>query len=231
MHSDKVITIRPIAKHNGLSLLVLGFLLLFVAMVLNASFWSQFKLQLMFFTLLSFIVIFIGVLKILEPNTSYTLTPKNILYIHKYGHWQLDWADIIRIGTVSRQIGLTQQELPYLGIKLTNLHRIAEHITPRLANRLLHEQKVLLQLAITNTDDVSNDNIIISFEPFELNAKLYKGPIAAWLFRCEQLAKHYGYHLYLPIDSFDRNTNEFLTLLNDCLRYAKTHPDEEQQTR
>lgn len=212
------------SKRNGLSLLALGLILMLITVMASLWFWPTFKLQMIFVILVNIIVILIGLVKVLEPKISYKLTPKNVLYIHKHGYWQIFWTDIIRIGKVNSSVGLTQQELPFLGIKLTNLHYIAEHITPRLANRLLHEQNVLRQLIMTTGND-TQDTTVISFEPYELNGKCYKGPIAAWLFRSEQLARHYGYHLYLPIDSFDRTSDEFLSLLRECWQYTKTHED------
>ena len=142
-----------------------------------------------------------------------------IEYCHLNGKWQLQWQDIIRFGQVKADVRGEYTQLPYLGIKLKNLEHIAKSISPRLANKLIHEQQELLVLAIVNKE-VGSEEDVINFEPYRLNDVIYKGPIAAWLHRSEQLAKAYGYHLFLPESSLDRDLKDFLQLLKECHNYV-----------
>lgn len=210
-----IINIRPNSKRHHLFLIVLGCLLLMVSFFINMIFWQDYRPQLIFLMFASFIVLLIGYMKFTEPNISYQLTKKHINFIHRTGNWQVRWQDIIRIGDVKTVVGVEYVQLPYLGVKLNTLEYIAENMSPRLANKLIHEQQELLVLAVKNNEIVL-DNGMISFEPFNLNGHVYKGPIAAWLFRTEQLVKIYGYHLFLSDNGFDRDKDEFLTLLKNC---------------
>ncbi|WP_413693719.1 DUF2982 domain-containing protein [Psychromonas sp. KJ10-2] len=163
-------------------------------------------------------IAFIGFLKYIEPETSFFITPEMIKYCHLNGKWSLRWQDIIRFGEIKADVRGQHTQLPYLGIKLNNLDHLAKNISPRLANKLIHEQQELIVLAIINKE-ISAEEDLINFEPYTLNDVVYKGPIAAWLHRSEQLAKAYGYHLYLPESSLDRDINQFLRLLKECHHY------------
>ncbi|MEH6454562.1 MAG: DUF2982 domain-containing protein [Psychromonas sp.] len=176
-------------------------------------------MQFTFLFLASFIVFLSGLLKYFEPQVSFSITPDFITYTHRKGQWQLLWQDIIRIGDVKADVKGEHIQLPYVGIKLHSLENIAKNISPVLANKLLHEQQELLVLAITN-NDVDVQDTFINFSPYVLNDVTYKGPVAAWLYRTEHLAKAYGYHLFLPESSLDRDINEFFSLLKQCQQYV-----------
>jgi len=174
----------------------------------------------MFVMFICFTVTLIGCMKLSEPSISYQLTRNNMSHFHRYGNWKIAWAEVIRVGEVNTRINGQYTQLPYLGIKLKTLDNIAANISPRLASKLLHEQQELLILAVKNRE-ISLDNGLINFEPFQLNNRIFKGPIAAWLHRAEQLSIIYGYHLFLSENSFDRELMSFLSLLKNCKTYAK----------
>ena len=220
--AQRVIQVEPNSKRNRLFLLCLGCLLLCVCLLLNLLFWDDYRIQLIFIMSASFMVLFVSLLKFLEPPISYFITPETISYYHRNGHWHLPWKDILRIGDIPADVRGEHVQLPYLGIRVNSLENIAQTISPRLANKLLHEQQELLLLAVKNHEIDLQDGLI-NFEPFELNGVTYKGPVAAWLYRAEELNKAYGYHLYLPENSFDRGLIEFLNLLKECHHYINSH--------
>jgi hypothetical protein len=220
--AQRVIQVKPNSKRNCLFLLYLGCLLLSVCLLLNLLFWDDYRIQLIFIMSAAFMVLFVGLLKFLEPPISYRITPKTICFLHRNGHWYLPWQDIQRIGNIHADIGGEHVQVPYLGISLNSLTNIAQTISPRLANKLLHEQLELLLLAVNNRE-IDLPEGLINFEPFQLNGITYKGPVAAWLYRAEQLHKAYGYHLFLPESSFDRGLIEFLNLLKECHHYINSY--------
>ncbi len=219
--TNRILYIKPRSKRNALFLLILGALLLSFSFILNSFLFSEFKIQLTLIMLACFMVFLVGLMKYLEPKYSYCLTPTTIRFIHRHGQWQLPWSDIVRIGTVAADVHGQHQQLPYLGIKLINLESIANSISPRLANKLMHEQQELLRLA-KNNNQLPPNNETINFSPYSLQHATYKGPVAAWLYRSEQLAQCYGFHLFIPQDSFDRDRHEFLALLKQCKQYTVT---------
>ena len=220
MNKREVINIHPKSKHHQWFLLLLGVLLLAISLLMNLLFWHEYKFQLMLPMFACFILILIGYMKLSEPNTSYLLTRNELTLFHRHGSWQILWQEVIRIGELHSMINGQYTQLPYLGIKLQSLDTIATNISPRLANKLLHEQQELLILAVKN-QEISLEDGLINFEVFHLNNKIFKGPIAAWLHRTEQLSIIYGYHLFLPDSSFDRELTPFLSLLKSCKNHAE----------
>lgn len=195
--------------------MVLGGVLILVSMFFNLLYWNAYKIQLMMVFLACSIVFLAGMLKHSEPDISYKLTRQQLFFFHRNGDWSINWKDIVRIGQPTANTIFEKLNLPYIGIKLKDIAYIADNISPRLANKLIHEQRELLILAARN-NEITLESGLISFDPFTLHNKVYKGPIAAWLFRTEQLNKVYGYHLYLPDSGFDRDIDAFLALLKQC---------------
>ena len=73
-----------------------------------------------------------------------------------------------KIGTVHGFIQDNHKDLPYLGLKLHSLNYIADHISPRLANKLLHEQQELIHLAINN-GELNAEQGLINFSSYQLS--------------------------------------------------------------
>lgn len=213
------ISIKPQSKNNAGFLILLGICLLLVSFLLNSVFWDEYKLQLMLIMFACSIILLIGILKNSEPDTSFKLTRQYISFLHRNGHWKIKWQDISSLGQPTSRTLFDVTYLPYIGIKLKNISLIADNISPRLANKLIHEQRDLLILAAKN-NEIKLESGLISFEPYRLNNKTYKGPIAAWLYRTEQLVGIYGYHLYLPETSLDRDLHAFIKLLKSCKEYS-----------
>lgn len=222
MNNEPTINICPKTKRNRLFLLCIALLLLTVSSLLNYYFWAIFKIQLTLFFFSGFIVLLIAILKYVEPNVSYALTPKNLQYKHRSGGLTISWDNIVRIDKVYAHVDSQPRYLPYIGLKLSNIEVIGHSISPRLANKLLHEQQELIHLAIRN-GDLTKANGIINFDEYSVGNSTFKGPIAAWLHRCEQLLEAYGFQVFLPEDSFDRSLDESLLLLKQCLQSSKNY--------
>ena len=219
------IIIKPIAKHNGIFLCASGAILLLITFLSAQHFWQMYRISHIFMILLSLVIILVGVVKLFEPAVSLYLTPNKIIFNHRYGHWQLTWQDIQNINLVSEVVGLQREKLPYVGIRLVHIDRIAKNISVRLANRLIHQQKGLIVYSVLH-QLMTIEQAQINFEPFSLpNGEVIKGPIAAFLHQTEQLSRALGYHLFLPADSFDRGIEEFASLLKQCKTASSTYQD------
>lgn len=217
--NDDTIIIRPIAKHHQSFLLVIGVVLLATSVTLNGLYWHDYKFQLMLLLFVSLIVLFVAFLKVTEPSDSLTISRQSISFRHRYGKWHIPWKNVLRIAQPSIQTNFQYVDLPYIGIRTSSLKELAENITPRLANRLIHEQKELLVVA-ARYNHIKLENGLIHFEPYELEGTIYKGPIAAWLYRTEQLSTIYGFHLYLPENSLDRSIESLVALLMNCKQHS-----------
>lgn len=220
-----IINIKAQANHHAMFLIVVGVTLFFCVLILAQWYWRQYQLVVIFAYLTTLVITFTGIVKHMEPNFSFSLTPEKITYHHRHGQWQLYWQQIRRIDVVNETVGLERLILPYIGIKLENLEQLLGNISPRMANRLIHEQKPLISFAI-RYQLMQLEQGIIHFEPYKLaNGKKVTGPLAAFLYHSQALNNALGYHLFIPATSTDRELNNFCQLLKDCKNSATDYND------
>lgn len=223
--ASPIINIKAQASHHGMFLVLTGWVLFLLTLLVAQSYWQSIKLILMFILLVALVIIITGVTKLLQPRFSYHLTPESLQYQHIYGNWQLAWQQIQAIRPIRETYGLSIVELSYIGIRLHDLETLTTQISPRLANRLIHEQQPLLKFAVVQ-QLLSLEQIQINFTPFILQSGVQiSGPIAAFLHHCESLHSALGYHLYLPETSMDRELSDFYQLLKQC-QHTSQHYDE-----
>ena len=226
MSESPSISIKPMAKHHGQFVFILGVLMLLCDLLIANFFWQQLKLVLIFILLISLVLILFGIVKLYEPNQSLILTPYHLQFFHRYGHWQLPWSNIRYISKLTTSSGLQQTELPYIGIVLNDLQHLIDSISPRLASRLIHEQRPLLIHSISQ-HLMLTEQAIINFSPYKLaNNKLVTGPLAGFLHHTNALYSALGYHLFIPQNSLDRDITDFVQLLNQCKRSAVNYQTE-----
>jgi hypothetical protein len=217
------INIKAKARHHATFLMFIASLLALLTLLLGQYYWHQYRLVLIFIYLTALVIFITGVAKKLEPTFSFELSPKHLKYNHRYGHWQLTWQQIQRIALIRETSGLALIELPYLGINLLSIDVLAKQVSPRLANRLIHEQRPLMSLAIMH-GLLSFEEAQLNFDSFTLSSgEIIKGPLAAFLYHCQTLHKAYGYHLYLPESSTDRELEQFCALLKNCMSNASRY--------
>lgn len=220
-NSTETIKIKAIARHHGMFITLSGFIALLLVAILCSYFWQQARLPLMFMLLACFVTIFIGLLKLAEPKHSLIVTPDILTFYHRYGHWQFNWQQIRNIHSVTNTVGINRDELNYVGIKLNSIEMIADNISLRLANRMIHEQKPLLHYCIKN-QLITLEQGIINFEPYQLsNGRIIKGPLAAFLHHSQVLHQALGAHLFISANNLNGPINNFVVLANDYLAKVK----------
>ncbi|OUR81506.1 hypothetical protein A9Q75_07365 [Colwellia psychrerythraea] len=213
-----VIKIKAQSNHHALFLMLVALIITLATLVFSQGYWRQFHLVIIFIYLSALVIFITGLAKYLEPKYSLCLNPTGIKYQHRYGHWIIDWQQIQRISLINETSGLTRIQLPYIGIRLINLSTLADQISPRLANRLIHEQKPLVAFAVSQ-NLLPLEQALLSFDPFILTSgEILTGPLAAFLHHSTALHQALGYHLFIPETAIDRDLNEFCTLLTQCMR-------------
>lgn len=223
MTSIPVINIKAKANHHAIFLILLAVAIFFSALVISQYYWRSHHLILVFIYLLALVVLFTGLLKRSEPDISFEISPQYLQYNHRQGKWRLTWQQIQNINTIKEVVGLATIELIYIGIRLKNIEDLAEQISPRLANRLIHEQRPLLSFALMN-QLLTLEETQLNFAPYILSSgRVIKGPIAAFLHHCHTLQRGIGYHLYIPESSIDRELGDFCQLLKQCKRYSENY--------
>lgn len=214
------IHIKAKANQHAVFLMLLAVVIFITTLIVSQHYWRSHRLILIFIYLLAVVIMFTGLLKRSEPRVSFQLTPQGIQYHHRHGNWTLNWQQIQNINIIKEVVGLTTTSLPYIGIRLKSVDVLAEQISPRLANRLIHEQRPLLSFSVMQ-HLLSLEETQLNFNPFTLaSGKTIKGPLAAFLHHCQILHKGLGYHLFIPESSTDREIEAFCQLLKQCQCYS-----------
>ena len=213
------IKIKALSKRNGLTILLLslgGMFTLFLSQ-------SLFALPLFYFLVsLCIAGCLIGIFKVHEPEYSFTLSRKGIVYHHSRGNWYIEWQDIQRFDVLKINTGFEQQLLPYIGIRLKTSEAWLTHISPRLASFLLSEQKELLVLALKQDfenwqceDGQCPSELMYKFDEIKIGKSWFKGLSAMMAHRVELLRSKLGYDVFIPASALDREPELFVKLLND----------------
>lgn len=217
-----IIEIKAQAKHNAYTLILIGSISLFILLLIATQYWQETKLVLTLLVTVAIVLLFIGVVKKIEPKVSLTLVPEYIQYHHKYGHWQLQWQAIANISQVTETIAIERITLPYVGIRLHDINTLIDNISPRLASRLIHEQRPLVHFCISNKL-ATTEELIINFSPYKVDGKKITGPKAAFLHQANILKRALGFHLYIPQSALDRSCEDFIVLLRQCQENARNY--------
>jgi len=194
--------------------LIVGGVTLLIAMLFAQQALPQFKPQLMLFTLVAIVLIVAGLALQLEPKVSLSLSDSKIRYFHRFGQWSLPWHEIARIFIPSFTDGLARQDIPYIGIKIKDLDVISERISPRLASRIIHEQRGIMALGYQQ-GDIDSAQLPLNFSPYKTkDGCLISGPIAAFMHQAVILNQAYGAHLFIPESCFSDSSEQMIVLLN-----------------
>lgn len=224
----KTLHVKPMVRKNGLTLVLLGIIVTIAMIFILFLFGEQPLIPLVSGLLAGLMMIFIGSLKLIEPHFSLSLCHDCLQYHHKYGGWILKWRNIQRIDQPRIHLGWDLVPLPYIGLKIKDYDDFLTLITPRLAVRLLTEQRsVLLQALRSEQPACSGGGGSCAFQGEGLleeshflspSGQRYEGVIAMLANRMTRLRELLGYDLLVPDNSLDRDPVEFVRLLHQYQR-------------
>lgn len=223
--------IVPTSRQNGLTLTVVGLVLMLIILV--AGYWLEGRGQLVvvFLFLAAMMATLLGVLKLREPDFSFTLGAEHLHFHHKMGGWSLHWSNVIRVDQPRLNRGIDIVELPYVGFKIRDYDEFLPLMTARLAVHLLTEQRPLLALALRYgaiSRHELHDWLIEDSRFRSANGEQYTGVIAMLGHRMGHLRDLYGYDLLIHESSLDRDAGEFVSLLRDYLASSRA-PDNAEE--
>lgn len=216
--------IQPMSRQHGLALTTAGLVLMPV--LLAVGYWLDGRAQLVivFLFLAAMVAALLGVLKLREPEFSFTLSAANLHFHHKVGGWSLRWSNIMRIDQPTLNRGFEMVDLPYVGLRIRDYDEFLPLMTARLAVHLLTEQRPLLSLALRYgaiSRHELQDWLIEDSKFRSANGEQYVGVIAMLGHRMGHLRDLYGYDLLIHESSLDREAGEFVTLLRGFLASAR----------
>ncbi|MFC3033567.1 DUF2982 domain-containing protein [Pseudoalteromonas fenneropenaei] len=167
------------------------------------------------------VAIWLGFLKSQEPYFSMSLDTHCLTYQHKFGAWQLPRTNLHSAGVPKVTFDYTELELNAVGIKINNIDEFLIALSPRLAAKLLIEQRHILLQAVKmycKNGNCPEDWLIEDSEFKSPSGKQYHGLIAMFGNRMAHLRLATEFDLMLPANVLDRDIWQFANLLNHWKR-------------
>lgn len=164
--------------------------------------------------------VLIGYLKLREPVYSLYLDNEKLSYNHKYGWWQVKASNVDKVGCVEVFSVKHQQmmALDVVGISLKNPDEFLQLLSPRLAGRLLVEQRHFMMQAIkahcANGGQCKDEWLVEPTDFCSKNGESYTGLLAMFGNRMNHLKQLTGYDVLLSASALDRDISSFQYLLH-----------------
>ncbi|MEO2280411.1 DUF2982 domain-containing protein [Pseudoalteromonas pernae] len=160
----------------------------------------------------------VGYLKLHEPFFSLFLDNHKLSYNHKYGWWQLNAKNLERVGVPNIHQFEQTIDLNVVGLRLRDEDEFLQRLSPRLAGRLLVEQRHYLMQAIKaychDGKECPPHWLVEDTEYTSKNGYKYTGLLAMFANRMNNLNFLTGYDILIPASVLDRDIWEFSYLLH-----------------
>ncbi|OHU86388.1 hypothetical protein BET10_15810 [Pseudoalteromonas amylolytica] len=217
--------LRATANRHGMEFMLVGAICLAVIMTFVALRSTPISIVEILLASTALMAILLGFLKSQQPFYSLLIDNKEICYVHRFGNMHIEVDNFHSAGIPSVTQELEILELNAVGIKLNNIDTFLHDLSPRLAGKLLVEQRYIFLQAVKVYCKNGNCPPEWLVEPSDYRSasgNVYTGLIAMFANRMHNLKALTGYDLLLPANVLDRDIWHFSTLLNRW----KLNPDE-----
>ncbi|MEL0648091.1 DUF2982 domain-containing protein [Pseudoalteromonas agarivorans] len=218
---NKAIKYRAQGARYAIEILIVGAVGLAFIMLFNLLRPGEISILEIFLVSLCIAAIFVGFLKTQEPYYSVVLSDSELIYHHKYGHWCMSWGNFHHSGIPKVEDGIDYLELNAVGVKVNDIDEFLSNIAPRIAGKLLIEQRNLFMQVVQKhckNGNCPSEWLIEDTHYISLKGKSYTGLIAMFANRTKHLQLLTGYDLLLPASVLDRDIWAFSANLNKWKR-------------
>ncbi|CAG20729.1 DUF2982 domain-containing protein [Photobacterium profundum] len=150
-----------------------------------------------------------------DTDLSFTLTFMHLQYHSPTGGWVTRWQNISEIGPATISKEGWHQTLPWAGVKIKDYDEFLNTICPRIASKILIEQRGLLILAykqLTSPPHEIEDMLFDDTHYITSSGKSMKGLLAMLANRMRYNRELLGYDFFISEDELDRPINDFIGL-------------------
>lgn len=214
---NKAVFLRATANRYSIEFMLVGGVAIAIIMLFVTLRATPITLLEIVFAATAIMAVILGFLKSREPFYTVRLDNKKITYYHKVGSYCIDANNLSQVGVPVVTNGFEQTELNAVGLKLKNEAALLDTLHPRLACKLLIEQRhIFLQAVKMHCKSGScPSKWLVEPSKFQVGTgQTYTGLIAMFANRMQHLHTLTGYHLLLPANVLDRDLWHFSNLLN-----------------
>jgi len=218
---NKAVKYRAQGARYAIEILIVGAVGLAFIMLFNLLRPGEISILEIFLVSLCIAAIFVGFLKTQEPYYSLVLSESELIHCHKYGAWSMSWSNFHHSGIPKVEDGFDHLELNAVGVKLNDIDEFLTSIAPRIAGKLLIEQRNLFMQVVQKhckNGNCPSEWLIEDTHYTSLKGKSYTGLIAMFANRTKHLQLLTGYDLLLPASVLDRDIWAFSANLNKWKR-------------
>lgn len=219
--ANKTLKYRAQGARNGIEVLTVGSVGLVFIMLFNLLRPGEISILEIFLVSICLAAIFIGFLKTQEPFYSLLLSESQLTYHHKYGFWQLHISNLHHSGIPKITDGYEYLELNTIGLKVNNMDEFLSAIEPRIAGKLLIEQRNLFMQVVQKhckNGNCPSEWLVEDTQYTSPKGVGYTGLIAMFANRAKHLQLLTGYDLLLPASVLDKDIWTFSADLNKWKR-------------
>ncbi|MDN3378849.1 MULTISPECIES: DUF2982 domain-containing protein [unclassified Pseudoalteromonas] len=215
--SNLLLKLRAQGASHGIETLLVGAFGVVFIMLFNQLRPGAISIIEIFLVSLCLAAVFVGFLKTQEPFYSLIISEQLLTYHHKYGFWSLNRENVHHSGIPKVEHGVEYLELNAVGIMLNDRDEFLMHISPRLAGKLLIEQRHLFMQVVQKhckNGNCPSEWLVEDSFYTSLNGHNFNGLIAMFANRMRHLQQLTGYDLLLPASVLDRSIWDFSHNLN-----------------
>ncbi|MGF1682377.1 DUF2982 domain-containing protein [Photobacterium minamisatsumaniensis] len=207
--------IRPTHIPNGQYLCLLGLIGILLTAILSFSLPGIAPAAIILLLISASMLALIGYASYQDAALSFTLTFMHIQFHSPNGGWTTRWTNIEQIAQATIEQDGWHQPIPWVGIKLKDYEGFIEDICPRVASKLLIEQRPLLVMAhkrSSNTNEQLEDILFDDNRTTLASGKTFKGLQAMLANRMRYNRAYLGYDFFISEDVLDRPAADFAGL-------------------
>lgn len=169
-----------------------------IALVIFILWQQQFSLALALAFIIAGLGLFTGWAKLSEPRYLVQLDNKGVRYYHRQGSWLLPWSSFLYSGIPE----LNNNELAFIGFKVSQYDQFLQQLPLRLAVRIMTEQRTLYLDAVRQgcVSGQCGLDSLSEVDNFVTTQQVYHGIKAAFGWRMQRLANSTGFELLIAIN-------------------------------
>jgi hypothetical protein len=211
------VRLRALANRQSIEFMLVGAIALVIIMVFVTLRATPISLLEIALASAAIVAIMLGFLKSQQPYYSIEMSPQRLVYYHKFGEFLLEHHNFHSSGVPSVTQGVETLELNVVGIKLKDIDVFLSDLTPRLAGKLLIEQRNIFLQAVKihcSNGNCPSEWLIEEANYTSPSGQAYSGLMAMFANRMQNFKTLTGYDLMLPANVLDRDIWQFATVMN-----------------
>lgn len=223
-HGDRrrqVARFRALSNRHAIEFILVGALAVIVVMVFVLLRPTPINLIEIGIVSAGLVALLLGYLKSQEPYFNLEMNSNSLIYNHKVGYWDLPIENFVEAGIPCAVIGDFELELNAVGIKIKDIDSFLATLSPRLAAKLLIEQRHIFLQAVKMRCENGNcpeEWLIEDTQFISPSGRKFSGLLAMFGNRMAHFKLATGFDLMLPESVLDRDIWRFANLLNHWKR-------------